>query len=615
MVHWGVAGRMEAADDLEDVGGTSRSWVVAKPPDPGRCPGLDRSSRGTTSDVGGGEMQANVLKAVKDTTKWANLLLPKCCDVERHPGPKTVRFCLNERGPGAAYSAHAKGKAPVQPAGHVAVPTWVSPAADGGGYVQLPGGDEVDTTPSCGAPGAQQAFSQAELDATPTLVRGLYPLDLERAAGARGGVDMMVVCAGILNSVVTPVRMGLHIRRLIIIEKDAALRRLGAHTLEYLHEEYPDRLPAKAAADAYQAAAKIGHNAVNLTGDFLMSVVDPDGFALVCVEAPCQGLSSSGARQGLEHHSSRVIVPITMALGDLHLQLAQRRGFSVPYTAPAQFAYIFENVRVKAGPATPLLQQAAAYLERCWGQPVIHDAADAGACARRKVSVWTNLFEAALWAVMEPQLRRPPEWTATELCRAMAPELEPQRVVGPNVPAGGLNVKGQLLEIFPKLLASPSTYQMREHNDHPGAWMLVNRRTGELVKAPIAIRGAAHGVYPPTMAYLANNNMSESAAGRALGNIFAPASIAVVHEVAISQAVELQTVPMGSAEHLVKASGSQERNWDPLPGTEVETLWKEGATTSRQYKKRAGQDRGKVTAQELTAGLNVDGQAEMKAWR
>ena len=123
---------------------------------------------------------------------------------------------------------------------------------------------------------------------------------------------------------------------------------------------------------------------------------------------------------------------------------------------------------------------------------MIHDAPDAGACARRKFGVWTNLFEPELWAVMEPQLRRAPEWTATELCRAMGPDLEPQRVAGPNLAAGGLNVKGQWMEIFPKLLASPNTYQMRVHNGYPGAWMLTNRKTGELVKTPVAIRRGQH---------------------------------------------------------------------------------------------------------------------------
>ena len=266
-----------------------------------------------------------------------------------------------------------------------------------------------------GKSSAAKQYSQADLDRIPALPHTdpnrLFVLDMEAVQGRRyGGVSSLYLCAGVLTSLVSDVTEGVHFRTVRILERNSQRRHQAEKVIRRLHQQFPERLPAKAIKSAFTWAGAFDHDGSQLDGSLLAEELGMDNEIIVHIEAPCQGHSALGPRNGFQHAESGVLVPIAAALADLQYILARKRGIKDWESAAAQFGYVMENVPgpYKDEQHTDETRRATAFMDRVFGSHRLHDPATCGDLASRHAKWWSNMFTIDFYEAHEPLFRQGP---------------------------------------------------------------------------------------------------------------------------------------------------------------------------------------------------------------
>ena len=411
--------------------------------------------------------------------------------------------------------------------------------------------NEGDDMVLAASKGPGRVYTQADLDTIPALPHDgkhkLYVLDLEALQGRRyGGVSGLYICASVLTSLVIDVCEGMHMRQVRILERDPRRRHQGEKVLVQLHRHFPDRLPQRAIKGAFAWAEEIDHDCYNLDGARLFKEFGSDCEMLVHIEAGCQGHSALGPKNGFDHSESGGLVPVSAALTDLQFILARKRGFRDWSEAPSQFAYLMENV---PGPRTEQkhsekTKMAASFMDRVYGQPLLHDPALCGDLSSRMAKWWTNMFTAEFYKAHEPMFRSGPYADLTAVVAKLTDgRLQPQMVASQRTKLGGLNTPGERMRLLPKFLSRPTTVSQRMQADGtPGAGMLevVGSDPPQYVPAPVPVRIAALRFWPPQMECL-QDTATETEMIRIVGNVCAPTTLRVMMRMAVGYAAYVAT--------------------------------------------------------------------------
>ena len=417
-----------------------------------------------------------------------------------------------------------------------------------------PEDDEGDGLVMTAKGGAVRTYSQADLDAIPALPYGEeygYVLDIEAVKGKRyGGVSGLYVCASVLTSLVMDVCEGIHLRRVRVLERDPRRRHQGQRVLVQLHQHFPERVPQSALSGAFEWAEDIDHDCYNLDGTRLFREFGSDCELLVHIEAGCQGHSALGPKTGFNHPESGGLVPVSAALADLQYILARKRGFTAWQSAPAQFGYLMENVPgpLRDSQHTKETRMAVQFMNRVYGEPMLHNPALCGDLSSRQAKWWTNLFTTQFYLAHEHLFHSGPYASLTQVVAELTDgRLQPQVCNSTKTEMGGLNQRGKRMRVLPKLLSRPSTVSQRMRSDGtPGAGMLevVGSDPPEYVPCPVPVRIASLRFWPPQMECL-REVTNEAEMIRIVGNVCAPTSLRVMLRLAIGYASQAALQPLG----------------------------------------------------------------------
>ena len=339
--------------------------------------------------------------------------------------------------------------------------------------------DQEDDVAFVGKGITAMQYTQADLDVIPALPHTdpgrLFVLDMEAVQGrSYSGVSALYLCAGVLTSLVSDVTEGVHFKTVRILERDPKRRHQAEKVIRQLHQHFPERLPASAIKRAFTWAEPFDHDGSALDGSLLAKELGVDSEIIVHIEAPCQGHSALGPRNGFQHPESGVLVPIAAALADLQFILARKRGIKDWASACAQFGYVMENV---PGPYsdsqhTEETRRAAAFMDRVFGPHQLHDPATCGDLASRHAKWWSNMFTTSFYEAHEPMLRQGPYTRLSEV-ELTDGKLQPQIVTTRTQLQGGLNKMGQRAVVLPKFVSRPLTVNQRMDADgKAGAGML-----------------------------------------------------------------------------------------------------------------------------------------------
>lgn len=393
-------------------------------------------------------------------------------------------------------------------------------------------------------------YSQEYLDNIPALPHThpdlLYHYDLEVVQGKRkDGMCGLYLCAGVLTTLVTEVIEGMHFKRVRVVERDPRRRWLCQRILDTLHDHHPSRLPKSAYRDAFTWAESFDHDAYNITGERIAEEFSSEDELIVHIEAGCQGHSAIGPKNGFRHPESGSLVPISEALTDLQYKWARARGFRQWHNAPAQFAYVMENVPgpYRSQDKTTLTEQAAAFMNRVYGEPVLHNGALDGDWMSRTAKWWSNTFTRQWYELHEPLFRRPPHHSLKSVVRSLSGgKLEPQIAGGKGSLLGGLNKKGEYMNFLPKCVSRPNTISQRMAADGlPGAGMLrvMGSDPPEYVPCPAIIRMEALRFWPP-MTEVLQSELAEEEQIKVVGNVCSPTSVRVMFRMGVGYTTAIQ---------------------------------------------------------------------------
>ena len=396
-----------------------------------------------------------------------------------------------------------------------------------------------------GKSSAAKQYSQADLDRIPALPHTdpnrLFVLDMEAVQGRRyGGMSALYLCAGVLTSLVSDVTEGVHFRIVRILERNPQRRHQAEKVIRRLHQQFPERLPAKAIKSAFTWADAFDHDGSQLDGSLLAEELGLDNEIIVHIEAPCQGHSALGPRNGFQHAESGVLVPIAAALADLQYILARKRGIKDWESAAAQFGYVMENVPgpYKDEQHTDETRRATAFMDRVFGPHRLHDPATCGDLASRHAKWWSNMFTTDFYEAHEPLFRQGPYMKLADMVEQLTDgKLQPQIVTTRKQLQGGLNKMGERAAVLPKFVSRPLTVNQRLTADgKPGAGMLevVGSDPPQYAACPAAVRIKAQRFWPPHMECL--GALEETEMIRIVGNVCAPTSCKVMLRMALGYA-------------------------------------------------------------------------------
>jgi hypothetical protein len=156
------------------------------------------------------------------------------------------------------------------------------------------------------------------------------------------------------------------------------------------------------------------------------------------------------------------------ALSDLQIILARQRGFRVWSSAPAQLNYIMENV---PGPLSPDqhnedTRMASAFMDRVFGNPMLHDAAVSGDLASRLAKGWTNTFAPEFYPALEPLFIQKHVRRLADVVRDLTNgTLKPQMVRRHRQLMGGLNKMYHEAEFMPTFVSARVTVIQKMASD------------------------------------------------------------------------------------------------------------------------------------------------------
>ena len=409
--------------------------------------------------------------------------------------------------------------------------------------------DQEDDVAFVGKGITAMQYTHADLDVIPALPHTdpdrLFVLDMEAVQGRRySGVSALYLCAGVLTSLVSDVTEGVHFKTVRILERDPKRRHQAEKVIRQLHQHFPERLPASAIKRAFTWAEPFDHDGSALDGSLLAKELGVDSEIIVHIEAPCQGHSALGPRNGFQHPESGVLVPIAAALADLQFILARKRGIKDWASACAQFGYVMENV---PGPHsdsqhTEETRRAAAFMDRVFGPHQLHDPATCGDLASRHAKWWSNMFTTSFYEAHEPMLRQGPYTRLSEVVKELTDgKLQPQIVTTRKQLQGGLNKMGQRAVVLPKFVSRPVTVNQRMDADgKPGAGMLevVGSDPPQYRACPASVRIKAQRFWPPQMECL--GALEDTEIIRIVGNVCAPTSCKVMLRMALGYAAWMQ---------------------------------------------------------------------------
>jgi hypothetical protein len=257
---------------------------------------------------------------------------------------------------------------------------------------------------------------------------------------ASQGVVLCELFGGICSGLEMALRSGIKIHRYYYSDKDLVVRRIAAHRLDQLHNQYPTLLPRDS---YYYAFTALPQNVSSITSDHLVKAGALDGRQwLVVAGFECQDLSPAGSGKGLSGEHSVTFFAMKSVLGALQ-QLQ-------PQLPPG---YLIENTYLKHNFGAVQQYSAADYqfICQCIGHPLACDAAQFGSYAHRLRHYWTNLAHVQQLQVMLKHVVRPAGLKVTDI-------LQPGRIVlaaakSDMPPFYCYNKKGEPLSALPTFTA------------------------------------------------------------------------------------------------------------------------------------------------------------------
>jgi hypothetical protein len=274
----------------------------------------------------------------------------------------------------------------------------------------------------------------------------------------------IVVCelfGGICSGLEMVLRSGVAVQKYFYCDKDHVARRIAAHRLDQLSNQYPALLSRESYRYAFTA---LPQDVAAITSDYLVRAGAQNGDQwLVVAGFECQDLSPAGSGKGLSGEHSVTFFAMKRVIGALQ-QLQ-------PQLPPG---YLIENTYLRHNFGALKQTSAAEYnfICRCIGHPLACDAAQFGSYAHRLRHYWTNLAHLQQLQVVLEHVRRPAGLKITDI-------LKPGRVVLAAVksdaaPFYRCNVRGEPLSALPTFTAYRMSTAFRA--GQPGAVFDGNQR-------------------------------------------------------------------------------------------------------------------------------------------
>eukprot|EP00775_Hariotina_reticulata_P006347 gene6347-biopygen8143 len=261
------------------------------------------------------------------------------------------------------------------------------------------------------------------------------------------GLVVWEPCGGICAGLEMALRNGFTVTQYYHSDIDPLVRKIAAHRILQLQDQYPEQLSRQAVAGCFTA---LPTDIRQITHQQLHQLVERSAGQqwLVVAGWPCQDFSLAGPSRGLRADRSQLLFVLVDLIGTLQ-QLQ-------PELPPA---YLLENVPFQHHRNQQIALQDYAFITSIIGLPVVLDAAQVGSFAHRVRNFWTNLCPTEPLATALQYVRRPPGRAVQQILpphRAAQPVLRPDQIT-----QYACNAPGQPRRALPTLMSRPGSYAFR----------------------------------------------------------------------------------------------------------------------------------------------------------
>ncbi|GJP34393.1 hypothetical protein CLOM_g18840 [Closterium sp. NIES-68] len=307
-------------------------------------------------------------------------------------------------------------------------------------------------------------------------------------------VTLVELFGGIGPGLAACIRTGVTVQRWAYVEKQVEVRQMAYHHARLLHEQYPERLPISVISRA-EAEAEAVHDVIAITEEMVESWGQVN---LLVAGWECQGLSRAGKGRGLADSRTALFHELIRVMK----MIKKRQG---------PFLYIVENVDV-AEDERALVREAHELVTKELGHGVAWDAVQMGSKARRVRRYWQNMIPKSVLRDQLGRMQRP-------VTRLVQDILEPGRKPAPVTTPDArnqfpCNEVGAPRQVWPTLVATPSSYAFQMEEGQPGPGMVQDIAMGAWEEPWAVERERAMGYLRNATATV---GVSEEARRRALG--------------------------------------------------------------------------------------------------